>query len=106
MRDDSILYSGLTSASSRKIAETKVGKKDEKVTKRTEIKPIAIPVFNEIQKQKDMLGEILLAIVDPDSPDEKVASQLEAVRLHRAWLINFEGALKNVLREPKEKSDE
>lgn len=101
-RDDSVLYTGLTSASYKRLQEKKEEKKQEKSEKRGQVLNVAEPVFAEITKEKELMGELLLALVNPDTPDEGVAQHLEAVRLHRAWLLAFEIRMKNVLRQPKD----
>jgi len=108
-RDDSLLYSGLTSVSAKKVQEAKDRKKETKSEKRGQIINVAEPVFAEIKKEKAMMGELLLAIVDPDTPEDRVLQHLEAIRLHRTWLIGFETRLRNVLKskpQPKEIEDE
>lgn len=106
-RNDGILYSGLSSASAKKVQEAKDRKKEAKAEKRGKIINVAEPVFAEIDKQKAMLGEVLLAMVDPDTPEDRVLQHLEAIRIHRTWLITFETRLKNVLKAaPKPKKVE
>lgn len=106
-RNDGILYSGLSSVSAKKVQEAKDRKKEVKTEKRGQIINVAEPVFAEFAKEKAMLGELLLALVDPDSTEDKVLEHLEAVRLHRTWLLSFESRLKNVLKaKPKVKEVE
>lgn len=101
-RDDGLLYSGASSQTAARRKEYSQEKKQE----RKKLQPAAEFVLQEIAKEKAMLGELLLSIVDPEAPDEKVASQLVAVRLHRAWLASFESRIRNVLREPKEENEQ
>jgi len=98
MRDDSLLYSGLTSASAQKVKERREAKTDEKTRKRSELLPANEVVFKEIAKEKAMLGQTLLDIVDESTPDEQVTEKLIAVRIYAKWLGEFETRLKNVLR--------
>lgn len=97
MRDDALLYTGMTSAS-RKVQEKKGEKSQQKTEKRTQLEPYTEIIVNEIQKDKDMLGELLLGIVNPDTPDDQLQAKLDAIRLHRTWLLSFETRMKNILR--------
>lgn len=103
-RNDGILYSG--AAGTRDVAAEREARLKEKQSQRSKLQPAAELVVEQIEKQKAMLGEILLAIVDPTSTDEQVHMQLEAVRLHRKWLLMFERRIKNTLRlSPSEQSE-
>lgn len=100
-RDENFLYSGARSNPDRVDRQERLQQRKQE---RTELAPQAGIVFEMITKQKEVLGELLLAIVDPDSADDQVQVKLNAVRLHRTWLQQFEMELNNILRlTPDEK---
>lgn len=96
-RNDGLLSAGLSNASSRLklLREDKANKKQQD---RARLAPAADLVFAELKKDQAMLGELLLGIVDPESTDDQVRVKLEAVRLHRVWLVSFENRMKKILR--------
>lgn len=96
-RNDSLLYTGASSSAQRR-AQEKERRKSEKDIERVKLAPAADVVMAEIAREKAMLGALLLDIIDPDTPDEQVSRKLDAVRLHREWLIRFESSIKKVLR--------
>lgn len=102
-RDDSLLYTGMTSASFQKAQEKKKERQSERTEERAKLQPAAEIVFSELAKDKAMLGEVLLSLVDPDTPDNQVKEHLNAVRMHRGWIADLEARLKLKLRLQKPK---
>ena len=95
-RNDAALYSGSTSASY--VKQKQQERVEKKLSQKTELLSVAPVVFDEINKAKEELGELLLAIVSGDDNDEEVMIKLSAVRLHRTWIMQLESKLKIVLR--------
>lgn len=94
-RNDAILYSG---ASATKVKEAQTARSNEKLEQYAKLLPAAEVVKKSIDQQKALLGEILLDIVNPDSTDDQVQVKLEAVRLHRTWLLSYETEINSILR--------
>lgn len=109
-KDDSILYSGVNDLVSSKM--TKKSKRELINEKNREDKAKLLPaeevVFKVIKNQENMLGEQLLALVKEADTEESIRMKLEAVRLHRQWLINLKSKLHEVLRSktPEEREQE
>lgn len=112
MRNDAVLNTGMTSASRGEyVARKKKERVERKLSQQSELVSAAPVVFDEINKAKEELGELLLGIVDGDDDDEQVMVKLAAVRLHRTWIHQLESKLKIVLRaqplkKKKESADE
>ena len=60
-RNDAALYSGSTSASY--VKQKQQERVEKKLSQKTELLSVAPVVFDEINKAKEELGELLLAIV-------------------------------------------
>lgn len=105
-RNDSILYSGSTSASYQ--AEKRKARIEQKLDEKRRFVPKADLVFEVIKLHKLELGEKLLKLTDENSDDNKVKDTLNAIRMHREFIRDLEGNLKMVLRvqPPKEKQSE
>lgn len=93
-RNDSILYSG---AASNRGAD-RAAKQQEKQRTRSDLLPVADKLLEMVAAERAGLGEMLLAIIDPDTPDDRIATKLEAIRMHRQFLSNFENRVKAILR--------
>lgn len=108
MRNDASLYTGATSASY--VAQKKKERVEKKLSQQADLITVAPIVFDEINKAKEELGELLLGIVDGNDPEEEVMIKLNAVKLHRTWMAQLESKLKIVLRAKpvtkKESTDE
>jgi phosphopentomutase len=99
--NDGFLYSGITSKSQKKpVRESNQQKKKEDANK---LAPSAEVVFAQIAKEKARLGELLSNLVTSEDSVEKVAQHLEAVKLHRLWLMDFESSMKIILRTGRKK---
>lgn len=105
MSRDEILVTGTSSATFNPSRRQKIN--EEKVEKQNKLRPSAEVVLKEIKKDRDMLGELLLALVDPNSNDDEMRVKLAAVRLHRDWINNFESRIKIILKaKPIKKEQE
>ncbi len=62
-------------------------------------------LLKEIEQEEGRLGAILLNLVSPDSSDDQLRAQLEAVRLHKKWLAELRVKVRNIVR-PAEKEQE
>jgi hypothetical protein len=90
---DELLYTGITSASPRRKKNN-----EEKLSQRDKLKPAAEVVLPIIEKDKQRLGDMLLAIVEATDTPKDLAVKLLAIRMHREWLNKFEQQIKIVLR--------
>lgn len=93
-RNDSALITGSTSANFSKKKE----RNEEKLRKKDQLVEVAPFVFDEIEKHRNELGEVLNQIVNGDDHEEEVMVKLQAVRLHRQYLAKLENKLKIVLK--------
>lgn len=102
-RDDSILYSGASSASfgHSKQQPIRKSKSDEKREKRSRLQPAATVVFEEIEKEKQAV--MYLQNIDIESvTDEKMFMvEVMARKKYVEYLQRLQNKLDNILREPK-----
>lgn len=96
MRNDSTLYTGATSASYASIKRRV--RNEEKLLKQTTLVKDAPVVFEEIEKHKQMLGELLLKLTTSKDAPEDIRDTLNALRIHRQWVDQLENKLKIVLK--------
>lgn len=104
MRNDAALYSGSSSASYA--SEKRKARIEKKLSQQMELRTVAPVVFEELERAKDELGELLLAIVDGKDSEDEVMVKLSAIRLHRTWINTLEARLKIVLRAKPPKGEE
>ena len=102
-RDDSILYSGASSASFGQSKEQRIreAKSEEKREKRTKLQPAATVVFEEIEKEKKSV--MFLQNIDiENAKDEKLFMvEMIARKKYVEYLQRLQNKLDNILREPK-----
>lgn len=96
MRNDSILYTGQTSASRR--AEKAELKKREKAEQLTKITPSEQVVFEFLDKERDETIKTLLGMVNLSTPEADVKSLLVSLNLYRQSIASVKNRLSSVLR--------
>jgi hypothetical protein len=100
-RDDSILYSGASSASFAKpLTEEAIAKKEEAYKKHKELKPAGEIVVSEIDRELTLLKFGVYPDEDKMT-DELFRVERRARRLAHERLTTFKTHLLNVLRENK-----
>jgi hypothetical protein len=93
-RDDSILYTGATSATFRNKKQIN----QEKIQKKAEMIPSAKIVYDLIEKEKQNNADINSLIIRADSSVEDVKSVLLAKKMFDTYLSELQNKLKIILR--------
>ena len=101
-RDDSSLYSGITS-SSRLKAERRA-REAEKEAKKTLVKPVEALLYELIDKEEKATILTILGTVDVTTDKEQVKETLLALQLYKQSLQGFRAKLNNIIR--KERRDD
>lgn len=103
IRDDSLLYSGLTSASVRDRAEAREEKKREREHVRVKLTP-AQEIINPIIENEKLLALDLRGFVFNEStPEVDIKAEMLAHKLNYQFIIRFQSRVNIALREPKKK---
>lgn len=105
-RDDSILYTGVSSASSRANAEKRKEMRREKSQERGKLLPVAELINKIIEKEKKDVCDVRSFVISEATPEESIKADLLARKLNLEFIERFHGKINNLLREPREKSNE
>lgn len=103
-RDDSSLYSGLTSASfatprSQAIKEQQEKQKQERLETQHKLKPAAEPVLELIEKHKQAFRYVMNVTTDDVMTDQEAGEMLRSQRRIYKFLMQFEQEIKIALRD-------
>lgn len=103
MRDDSLLYSGASSASFSSIKEQKVltTRKDKKEEQRTQLKPSAAITFEVIDKEIDSVLRVDKLDIANAADERMFMIEMMARQKYVEYLHKLKARLTIVLREPK-----
>lgn len=97
--DDSILYTGITSASSDKAPTPREIQREAKESARIKLKPAAEVVLELLEKERSKLYDIRRIFIDRKTTDEEVKIE-RIVRERQALLISaLEVQVRNILKE-------
>lgn len=97
--DDSILYTGITSASSDKAPTPREIQREAKESARIKLKPAAEVVLELLEKERTKLYDIRRIFIDRKTTDEEVKIE-RIVRERQALLISaLEVQVRNILKE-------
>lgn len=97
--DDSILYTGITSASADKAPTPREVQREAKETARIKLKPAAEVVLELLEKERTKLYDIRRIFIDRKTTDEEVKIE-RIVRERQALLISaLEVQVRNILKE-------
>lgn len=97
--DDSILYTGITSASSDKAPTPRELQREAKESARIKLKPAAEVVLELLEKERTKLYDIRRIFIDRKTTDEEVKIE-RIVRERQALLISaLEVQVRNILKE-------
>lgn len=99
MRDDSLLNTGMTSASARKVQEVKQKASEKKIEERNNVVPNADVVLEIIAKEKASIPNKVWALTNSETSEESVRAILAGLRLYDEHLDNLSNQLQNVLRK-------
>lgn len=103
MRDDSILYTGVTSAS-LKIADAKKERREVKDSQKAQLTPSAELILSEIKKERNLIASEIVNIIHIDMTEEAVKSSVLGLRLADARMLSLQNRLLNILRGSKKES--
>jgi len=106
MRNDAVLYTGVTSASfasvkDRELKAKKKELKEEKIEKRIKLSPVSELVTAEIQKEIEKLRNIDYLNIESMITDEHFRSEMMARKKTIEKLTDVQTRLTNILREVK-----
>lgn len=97
--DDSILYTGITSASADKAPTPRELQREAKESARIKLKPAAEVVLELLEKERTKLYDIRRIFIDRKTTDEEVKIE-RIVRERQALLISaLEVQVRNILKE-------
>ena len=97
--DDSILYTGITSASSDKAPTPREVQREAKESARIKLKPAAEVVLELLEKERSKLYDIRRIFIYRKTTDEEVKIE-RLVRERQALLISaLEVKVRNILKE-------
>ena len=97
-RDDSFLYTGITSLSSEPRTPRQL-QKESKVIAKQKLKPAAEVVLEAIAKERDAITDIRTIILDRKSTDTEVNTELIARKLYLSYLNGLEHKIKSIVSD-------
>jgi hypothetical protein len=109
MRSDSILNTGLTSASINKAQRAKEARKarqDAKLTKRAHLIPAAEIIVEELQKELSNTQIKLLSMIDAKTTDGEVKDIIVALNLYTDSIKRLKSRISNIMRVNGEDSND
>jgi hypothetical protein len=99
-RDNSFLYSGITSVTSEPMTAREL-QKFEKEHVKQKLKPATAIVLDAIQKERDMIVDLRSLVIDRTSTEQEVNTDLLARKLYLGYLNGLEMKIKQIVKEPK-----
>lgn len=98
-RDDSYLYSGMTSASSEPLSP-RLKQREEKEHVRQKMKPATQIVLAAIDKERQAVTDVRSYVLEGKT-EESLLAEMQARRLYIGYLNGLEAKIKNITKEPK-----
>lgn len=102
-RDDSTLYSGITSASLRDRTALREEKKRERESLRTKVSPAQEIITGVIEEEKLQALDLRGFVFNEVTPEADVKAELLAHKLNYEFIVRFQQRINLLLREPKQK---
>lgn len=102
MRNDSILNTGINSASINKAArakEARLLRQQEKEQKRAKLHPAAEVVAEEIRKEQEYVKTTLLSLINTATPEADVKSLIVSLNLYDLSMKSLKTRISNILRD-------
>jgi len=96
VRDDSFLYTGVTSLSNEPRTPRQL-QKESKVIAKQKLKPAADVVLEAIAKERDAITDIRTMILDRKSTEQEVNTELLARKLYLGYLNTLEHKIKSIV---------
>lgn len=105
-RDDSVLYSGATSASfkspkAQEVEDKQKQAQEERKEKKLKLKPAAEPVLELIEKHKKKVKSIEEFAIEDMITEEHFKSEVMARKKFYQFLLQFEQEIKIALKDQK-----
>lgn len=97
-RDDSVLYTGMTSRTAQVVNEERKKMKAEKELKKSTVLPVGDIIIEEIDKQINSLNRELANLIEADTTPEDVKSILLSIRMTNNKLVEMKTVFTNILR--------
>jgi hypothetical protein len=97
-RDDSFLYTGVTSLSNEPRTPRQL-QKESKVIAKQKLKPAAEVVLEAIAKERDAITDIRTMILDRTSTEVEVNTELIARKLYLGYLNGLEHKIKSIVSD-------
>jgi hypothetical protein len=97
-RDDSFLYTGVTSLSQEPRTPRQL-QKESKVIAKQKLKPAADVVLEAISKERDAITDIRTMILDRTSTEVEVNTELLARKLYLGYLNTLEHKIKSIVSD-------
>jgi preprotein translocase subunit YajC len=101
-RDDSILYSGITSVTSELKTPREAQKKAQEEAY-YKLKPGYEVVLEDIRKAKVAVTDIRTLVIDRTSTEQEVNTELIARKLYLSYLNGLEAKIKNIIAKGTKK---
>jgi len=100
-RDDSLLYTGITSVSNEPHTPRQL-QKESKRQARQKLKPAAEVVLELIAKEVKNVADIRSLIVDRKSTEQEVNTELVARKYYLGYLNSLEAKINRIVKESKD----
>ena len=99
MRNDTTLYTGVTSATNaEELKARRNRKKNEKVEKRTQLTPVEELIFDLLNKELENTRAQLIKTVDEESDMDVIKLEVGAGRKYIESIGQLKSKLRNILR--------
>lgn len=102
-RNDSLLITGMTSASTRLMMEGREEKKREREEKRVKVTPAQEIINAAIESEKLMALDLRGFVFNEVTPEADIKAEMLAHKLNYEFIVRFQSKINLLLREPKSK---
>jgi hypothetical protein len=97
-RDDSILYSGITSATEKVTPRQEQREQTEQQARK--IKLASEVVLEELSKEKANITDLRSFVIDRTSTEQEVNTELIARKLYLGYINSLEAKIKQLVKKP------
>lgn len=108
MRNDSILNTGMTSATLNKAeraSDAREQRRKVKEQKRSQLLPSAEIVITELNKEQESTKLQLLKLINPATPANDVKELLVSLNLYDQSITNLKTRISNILRKASDEGE-
>lgn len=99
MRNDGLLYTGVTSRTARKLSEEKKVLKRIDKEQKLKLQTGADIVLDAIKKEKEQTVAKMLQAIDTNTPEDQVKTIIVSLNLYKDSLNSLSAKIKNIMRE-------